>query len=139
MLPDHNTPFPANDGNFSWWGAFAKNLFSLKNFTDEFKRGGRVNFLAKGVRTLPIRSLLACRQPVKEQQRFADRVAARTLHSWSFSLLSRNAVFQALHRHARPLVEYERSALVCDLSEEFHLSNAQFWADSDRRDEISGS
>ena len=25
------------------WGAFAKNLFSLKNFTDEFKQGGCVN------------------------------------------------------------------------------------------------
>jgi DNA helicase-2/ATP-dependent DNA helicase PcrA len=49
----------------------------------------------------------------------ADQVAARTLHSLSFSLLSRNAVFQALHRHARPLMEYERRALVCDLSEEF--------------------
>jgi DNA helicase-2/ATP-dependent DNA helicase PcrA len=50
----------------------------------------------------------------------ADHVAARTLHSLSFSLLSRNAVFQALHRHARPLMEYERRTLVCDLSEEFH-------------------
>ena len=34
---------PANNGNFSWWGAFAKNLFSLKNFTAEFKQGGCVN------------------------------------------------------------------------------------------------
>ncbi len=33
----------ANNGNFSWWGAFAKNLFSLKNFTAEFKQGGCVN------------------------------------------------------------------------------------------------
>jgi RHS repeat-associated protein len=33
----------ANNGNFSWWGAFAKNLFSWKNFTNEFKQGGCVN------------------------------------------------------------------------------------------------
>jgi len=33
---------PANNGP-SWWGAFAKNLFSWKNFTDEFKQGGCVN------------------------------------------------------------------------------------------------
>jgi RHS repeat-associated protein len=33
----------ANNGNFSWRGAFAKNLFSWKNFTDEFKQGGCVN------------------------------------------------------------------------------------------------
>jgi RHS repeat-associated protein len=32
----------ANNGP-SWWGAFAKNLFSWKNFTDEFKQGGCVN------------------------------------------------------------------------------------------------
>jgi hypothetical protein len=39
-----NTQWAANNGNnFSWWGAFAKNLFSWKNFTDEFKQGGCVN------------------------------------------------------------------------------------------------
>ena len=32
----------------------------------------------------------------------ADQVAAKTLHSLSFSLLSRTAVFQALNRNARP-------------------------------------
>ncbi len=34
----------------SWWGAFAKNLFSWKNFTAEFKQGGCVNVFgsAKG-------------------------------------------------------------------------------------------
>jgi hypothetical protein len=32
----------ANNGP-SWWEAFAKNLFSWKNFTDEFKQGGCVN------------------------------------------------------------------------------------------------
>jgi len=31
------------DGSVSWWGAFASNLFSWKNFTDEFKQGGCVN------------------------------------------------------------------------------------------------
>jgi DNA helicase II / ATP-dependent DNA helicase PcrA len=33
----------------------------------------------------------------------ADLVAAKTLHALSFGLLSRNAVFQALGRTARPL------------------------------------
>jgi hypothetical protein len=42
-LSSLNTVVPANNGNFSWWGAFAKNLFSWKNFTDEFKQGGCVN------------------------------------------------------------------------------------------------
>ena len=28
------------DGSFSWWGAFAKNLFLSKNLFDEFKSGG---------------------------------------------------------------------------------------------------
>jgi RHS repeat-associated protein len=36
-------PAPANNGNVSWWGAFAKNLFSWENFTAEFKQGGCVN------------------------------------------------------------------------------------------------
>lgn len=41
-------PSPAaNNGNFSWWGAFAKNLFSWKNFTAEFKQGGCVNVFGK--------------------------------------------------------------------------------------------
>jgi uncharacterized protein RhaS with RHS repeats len=37
---------PANNGP-SWWGSFAKNLFSWKNFTDEFKQGGCVNVFGK--------------------------------------------------------------------------------------------
>jgi hypothetical protein len=37
-----STAPPANNGP-SWWGAFAKNLFFWKNFTDEFKQGGCVN------------------------------------------------------------------------------------------------
>jgi hypothetical protein len=37
-----NTWVAANNGP-SWWGAFAKNLFSWKNFTAEFKQGGCVN------------------------------------------------------------------------------------------------
>lgn len=36
-----------NGHNFSWWGAFAKNLFSWKNFTDEFRQGGCVNVFGK--------------------------------------------------------------------------------------------
>jgi len=37
----------------------------------------------------------------------------------SFGLLSRTAVFQALGRHARPLMDYERDTLVCDLGPQF--------------------
>lgn len=49
----------------------------------------------------------------------ADLVAAKTLHSLSFGLLSRNAVFHILGRTARPLMEYERNTLVCDLQDQF--------------------
>lgn len=49
----------------------------------------------------------------------ADQVGAKTLHSLSFGLLSRIAVFQALNRNARPLMDYERDTLVCDLSRAF--------------------
>lgn len=49
----------------------------------------------------------------------ADLVAAKTLHSLSFGLLSRNAVFQTLGRIARPLMDYERNTLVCDLQDQF--------------------
>lgn len=43
LIPRTHKTLAANNGNFSWWGAFAKNLFSWKNFTDEFKQGGCVN------------------------------------------------------------------------------------------------
>jgi UvrD/REP helicase N-terminal domain len=49
----------------------------------------------------------------------ADTVAAKTLHSLSFGLLSRTAVFQALGRNARPLMDFERNTLVCDLKDQF--------------------
>lgn len=49
----------------------------------------------------------------------ADLVAAKTLHSLSFALLGRNAVFQALGRTARPLMDYERNTLLCDLQDQF--------------------
>lgn len=49
----------------------------------------------------------------------ANLVAAKTLHSWSFGLLSRTAVFQALGRNARPLMDFERNTLVCDLQGQF--------------------
>ncbi len=49
----------------------------------------------------------------------ADLVAAKTLHSLCFALLSRNAVFQALGRTAHPLMDYERDTLLCDLQEQF--------------------
>jgi DNA helicase-2/ATP-dependent DNA helicase PcrA len=49
----------------------------------------------------------------------ADQVAAKTLHSLSFGLLSRAAVFHALGRMARPLMDCEADALICDLQEQF--------------------
>lgn len=49
----------------------------------------------------------------------ADQVVAKTLHSLSFGLPSRTAVFQALGRSAPPLMDYERDALVCDLQDQF--------------------
>jgi DNA helicase-2/ATP-dependent DNA helicase PcrA len=49
----------------------------------------------------------------------ADPVAAKTLHALSFGLLRRNAVFQALGRTARPLVDHERNTLICDLQDLF--------------------
>lgn len=49
----------------------------------------------------------------------ADQVAAKTLHSLSFGLLSRSAVFQMLNRVARPLMAHEQDTMVCDLSQQF--------------------
>jgi len=49
----------------------------------------------------------------------ADQVAAKTLHSLSFGLLSRNSVFQMLGRVARPLMAYEQDTMVCDLAPQF--------------------
>jgi superfamily I DNA/RNA helicase len=54
----------------------------------------------------------------------ANLVVARTLHSLCFSLLGRAAVFQALHRTARPLMEFERNTLVCDLQAQFNGKRA---------------
>jgi superfamily I DNA/RNA helicase len=49
----------------------------------------------------------------------AADVAAKTLHSLSFGLLSRTSVFQTLGRVARPLMDCERKTLVCDLQDQF--------------------
>jgi superfamily I DNA/RNA helicase len=49
----------------------------------------------------------------------ADQVAAKTLHSVSFGLLSRSAVFQMLNRVARPLMAHEQNTMVCDLAPQF--------------------
>jgi DNA helicase II / ATP-dependent DNA helicase PcrA len=49
----------------------------------------------------------------------ADQVAAKTLHSLSFGLLSKAAVFQALGRVPRPLMDCELDTLVCDLQADF--------------------
>ncbi|MFZ0884266.1 MAG: UvrD-helicase domain-containing protein [Candidatus Acidiferrales bacterium] len=49
----------------------------------------------------------------------AERVAAKTLHSLSFGMLSRAAVLRALGRVSRPLLDCELDTLVCDLQEAF--------------------
>jgi len=49
----------------------------------------------------------------------ADQVSAKTLHSLSFGLLSRNAVFQMLGRVPRPLMAHEQDTMVCDLAPQF--------------------
>jgi len=43
IAPPSTTSVQAANNEPSWWGAFAKNLFSWKNFTTEFKQGGCVN------------------------------------------------------------------------------------------------
>lgn len=49
----------------------------------------------------------------------ANQVAAKTLHSLSFGLLSKAAVFHSLGRTARPLMDCEAEALICDLQDQF--------------------
>ena len=45
----------------------------------------------------------------------AKDVVSSTLHSISFSILSKNSVFQSTNRVARPLMQFERDCLVSDL------------------------
>jgi len=54
----------------------------------------------------------------------ADQVAAKTLHSLSFGLLSRNSVFQMLGRVPRPLMAHEQDTMVCDLAPQFEGKKA---------------
>ena len=49
----------------------------------------------------------------------AENVAAKTLHSLSFGMLSRAAVLHALGRVSRPLLDCELDTLVCDLQDQF--------------------
>jgi DNA helicase II / ATP-dependent DNA helicase PcrA len=49
----------------------------------------------------------------------ADLVRACTLHSLSFTLLKRNAVFQATNRVPRPLMGFEIDCLVSDLASNY--------------------
>lgn len=49
----------------------------------------------------------------------ADQVVATTLHSLSFLLLRKNAVFQATNRVPRPLMTFEIESMVCDLAKGF--------------------
>lgn len=46
----------------------------------------------------------------------ARDVTSSTLHSLSFSILSKNSVFQATNRVARPLLQFEQECLVSDLA-----------------------
>jgi len=46
-------------------------------------------------------------------------IGASTLHSFCFSVLSRQSVFDLTHRHPRPLLSHERAALICDLAAAF--------------------
>ena len=45
----------------------------------------------------------------------AKDVVSSTLHSISFSILSKNSVFQSTNRVARPLMQFEQDCLVSDL------------------------
>ena len=49
----------------------------------------------------------------------ANQVAAKTLHSLSFSVLGRAAVFQATQRTPRPLLDCELKMMVNDLKDQF--------------------
>ena len=49
----------------------------------------------------------------------ADQVVASTLHSLSFALLRKNAVFQATHRVPRPLMSFEVDSMISDLARNF--------------------
>ena len=49
----------------------------------------------------------------------AMNVAAKTLHSLCFGMLSRAAVLHALGRVSRPLLDCELDTLVCDLQDQF--------------------
>jgi DNA helicase II / ATP-dependent DNA helicase PcrA len=49
----------------------------------------------------------------------AENVAAKTLHSLSFGILSTAAVLHALGRVSRPLLDCELDTLVCDLQDQF--------------------
>ena len=46
----------------------------------------------------------------------ANNVRSSTLHSISFSILSKNSVFQATNRVARPLLQFEKNCLISDLA-----------------------
>ena len=46
----------------------------------------------------------------------ANNVRSSTLHSISFSILSKNSVFHASNRVARPLLQFERDCLISDLA-----------------------
>jgi RHS repeat-associated protein len=68
----------ANNGNFSWWGAFAKNLFSWKNFADEFKQGGCVGVFVDAASEGGILPDLPAGHGVEDAVTDASKMAAAT-------------------------------------------------------------
>ena len=68
----------ANNGNFSWWGAFASNLFSWKNFTNEFKQGGCVGVFVDAASEGGILPDLPAGHGVEDAVTDASKMAAAT-------------------------------------------------------------
>ncbi len=67
---------------------------------------------------------------VAELEAGAGQTVPRTLHSFCFSLLGRERVLQATHRHPRILLGFERDLLLEDLEGEFGglgISVVSFW------------
>jgi hypothetical protein len=75
---DREAVIAANNGNFSWWGAFASNLFSWKNFTNEFKQGGCVGVFVDAASEGGILPDLPAGHGVEDAVTDASKMAAAT-------------------------------------------------------------
>ncbi len=69
---------PAANNGPNWWGAFAKNLFSWKNFTAEFKQGGCVGVFADAASEGGILPDLPAGHGVEDAGTDASKMAAAT-------------------------------------------------------------